>query len=75
MPGTGYINLHLSPLADIDKKKRTKHSRPSYGVNWELSLSEDDVHNHVKKCELKEKNSVSKKPISSCMKMTCYLNT
>ena len=55
MPGTGYINLHLSPLADIDKKKRTKHSRPSYGVNWELSLSEDDVHNHVKKCELKEK--------------------
>ena len=55
MPGRGYNNLHLSPLADIDKKKRTKHTSPSYGVNWEFSLFEDDVHNHVKKCELKEK--------------------
>ena len=73
MPGRGYNNLHLSPLADIDKKKRTKHTSPSYGVNWEFSLFEDDVHNHVKKCELKEKKSVRKKPISSCVKITCYL--
>lgn len=72
MPGRGYINLHLSPLADIDKKKRAKHTSPSYGVNWEFSLFEDDVHNHVKKCELKEKNSVRKSPISSCVKIiTC----
>ena len=75
MPGRGYNNLHLSPLADIDKKKRAKHTSPSYGVNWEFSLFEDDVHNHVKKCELKEKNSVRKKPISSCVKITCYLHT
>ena len=73
MPGRGYINLHLSPLADIDKKKRAKHSGPSYGANWEFSLFEDDVHHHVKKCELKEKNRVRKKLISSCVKITCYL--
>ena len=73
MPRRDYNNLHLSPFTDIDKKKRAKHTSPSYGVNWEFSLFEDDVHNHVKKCELKEKNSVRKKPISSCVKITCYL--
>ena len=69
MPGRGHINLHLSPLADINKKKRAKHTSPSYGVNWEFSLFEDNVHNHVKKSELKEKSSVRKKLISSCVKI------
>ena len=67
MSGRGYINFHLSPLADIDKKKRAKHTSPSYGVNWEFSLFEDDVHNHVKKCELKEKNHECQKEASFFM--------
>lgn len=42
-----YKVSYLSSFADIDQKQRPENSCPSYCVNWEVSLFEDDVHDHV----------------------------
>ena len=50
----GKHKSYMSSFTDIDKKKRPEDSRPSCGVNWQLCFFKDDIHNHVKKCQLEK---------------------
>jgi len=42
----------LSSLTDIGKEEGPKNSSPSYSNHWQFTFFEDNVHDHVKKCQL-----------------------
>ena len=48
------VKSYMSCFTDIDKKKWPEDSCPSYDENWPVRFFKNDIHNHVKKCQLKK---------------------
>ena len=55
----------MSSFTDIDKKKWPEDSCPSCGVNWHVCFFKDDIHNHVKKCQLEKQSNYKIYPVQN----------